>query len=437
MRAEDPMTDRSDRYLVIGAGAAGLAASRRLREAGIPFDTVDAGREIGGLWATPPEDGPLYRNTHLISPKSLQAFDDFPMPADYPDFPHHSLALRYLQDYAAHHQLHENIELGVRVSNVAAHNSTWDVTLGDGTRRRYKGVLIASGKHSTPQLPQFPGTFDGEIRHCREYSDPVSLRGRRVLVVGCGQSALDLVAEAAVVAQRTVHSTRRGLFSMPRYLFGKPFEEHLQGDPPMREKFARFSIPLLKRLGQAPRQFRKPELSFRDGFIHPTVGREFFRFYEQGDVSIRGPVRELRGHTVEFADGSREEIDVIYCATGYRLEYPFIDRALLNWREGAPRPDLYLHTFPDSDSLFVLGMMQPLGAHWTTYDEQARLVTDFLALRERGGRRLDEFRRRRREERPRLDGGIDFYANDRKGTPDVDKLSFRAAARRLRRWMKD
>ncbi|HKR66180.1 MAG TPA: NAD(P)-binding domain-containing protein [Thermoanaerobaculia bacterium] len=427
--------DRTDRYLVIGAGAAGLAAARRLSEAGIAFEVVDGGKQIGGLWAMPPEDGPLYRNTHLISPKSLQAFADFPMPAEYPDFPHHSLALRYLQSYAAHHKLDEKIELGVRVSNISPNGHGWHVALADGTTRKYKGVLIASGKHSTPSLPKFEGAFDGEILHCREYSDPASLRDKRVLVIGCGQSAIDLVAESAVVARRTIHSTRRGLFSMPRYLLGKPFEEHLQGDPPLRETFARWSTGLLKRLGAAPKQLRHAALSFADGFIHPTVGREFFRFYEQGDVTLRGPVHELDGRFVTFADGSREEIDVIYCATGYRLEYPFIDRALLQWRDGAPRPDLFLHTFPDSDSLFVLGMMQPLGAHWTTYDEQAQLVVDFLRLRERGGPGLEEFRRRRRAERPRLDGGIDFYARERKGTPDVDKLSFRAQARKLRRRM--
>jgi hypothetical protein len=412
--------------------------SRRLLEAGVEFDTLDSAGRVGGLWASSPAHGPLYRNTHLISPKGLQAFADFPMPASYPDFPHYSLALDYLESYAGHFKLLPHIELGARIVRAEPDGENWKVSLAGGETRVYRGLLIATGKHEIPELPAFPGRFDGPIHHSRDYCDAASLRGLRVLVVGAGQSAIDLVAESAVVADRTFHSTRRGLFSMPRYLLGKPFEEHLQSDLPLHDLGVRLSLPLLKLLGKAPAGCHLPPVDFREGVIHPTVGREFFRFYQQGDVTVKPGIADLCGKTVRFSDGTTEEIDVIYCATGYRLDYPFIDRQFLNWPELSPRPDLYLYTFPpDSDSLVVLGMMQPLGAHWTAYDEQAQLVTAFLQLRERGGARLEEFRRRRRMERPRLDGGIDFYRAAKKPIADLDKISFRHHARQLRQWMRN
>jgi thioredoxin reductase len=432
------MDARTGRYCVLGAGAAGLVMSRRLLEAGVEFDALDAASRVGGLWASSPAHGPLYRNTHLISPKSLQGFVDFPMPASYPDFPHHSFVLDYLERYAAHFNLLPHLEFGARVMRVEPDGDNWKVALAGGETRAYRGVLVATGKHEIPELPAFPGRFDGLIRHSRDYCDAASLRGLRVLVVGAGQSAIDLVAESAVVADRTFHSTRRGLFSMPRYLLGKPFEEHLQSDLPLHDLGVRLSLPLLKLLGKAPAGCHLPPVDFREGVIHPTVGREFFRFYQQGDVTVKPGIAELCGNAVRFTDGTTEEIDAIYCATGYRLDYPFIDRQFLNWPELSPRPDLYLYTFPpDSDSLVVLGMMQPLGAHWTAYDEQAQLVTAFLQLRERGGARLEEFRRRRRMERPRLDGGIDFYRAAKKPIADLDKISFRHHARQLRQWMRN
>jgi hypothetical protein len=430
------MDNGSSHYCVIGAGAAGLAATRRLKEAGIPVETLDAQPGVGGLWRFRP-DGPLFRSTHTISPKSVQAFADFPMPGEYPDFPHHTLALKYLEDYARHHRLLDSIRFDTRVKTIAPDGDGWEVTLDDGARRRYRGVLIASGKHDQPFWPRFAGRFEGEMRHSRDYDDPVSLRGKRVLVVGAGQSAIDLVAESAVVADRTYHSTRRGLFSFPRYMFGRPFEEYLQSELPLKPVLGPLLLPLVWRLGEPPARCGLARNDRRSGLPHPTVGREMFRYYQQGDVVHKPDVAELRGSRVRFADGSEEGIDVIYCATGYCVSYPFIDRKWLNWPDGSPRPDLYLHTFPpDSDSLFVIGMMQPLGSHWTTYDEQSRLVAAVIQATERRDARCDEFRRRKRTERPRLDGGVRYYRADDKPMCDVDKFAFRRAATGLIDWLR-
>src|SRR5262245_10804939 len=354
------------------------------------------------------------------------------MPDAYPDFPHHTLVLAYLEQYARHFGLLEHIRFGARVTLVEPSGADWKVTLDDGSSQRYRGVLVASGKHEVPHMPRFTGRFDGEIRHSRDYQDPVELRGKRVLVVGAGQSAIDLVAESAIVAARTFHSTRRGLFCFPRYLLGRPFEEMLQSEPPFKPLLAPLLLPLVRRLGEPPSRCRIPKVDFSNGFLHPTVGRDVFRFYLQGDIVHKPDVAELQGRYVRFHDGTQEQIDVVYCATGYRVEYPFIDPKWLNWANGAPRPDLYLHTFPpDAESLFVLGMMQPVGSHWTTYDEQSQLVVEVIRAKLRGGSPYEGFRQRARSERPPLDGGVPFYRAGDKPVNDVDKFAFRRAVKQL------
>lgn len=428
------MENRSDRYCVIGAGAAGLTAIRRLRDAGIACEALDAQSGVGGLWRFRQTGSPLFRTTHTISPKSVQAFPDFPMPAEYPDFPHHTLVLQYMERYAEHYDLLRHIQFETRVVRVEPADGQWSVSLADQPSRLYRGVLIASGKHDRPHLPRFDGHFAGEIRHSRDYYGPTDLAGKRVLVIGAGQSAIDLVAESALIAERTYHSTRRGLFSMPRYLLGRPFEELLQSELPLKSVLAPLLLPLVRRLGEPPSRCKMPKVDLRDGLPHPTVGREVFRFYLQGDIIHKPDVTRLDGETVCFGDGSEEQVDVIYCATGYALDYPFIDRQWLNWGTSVPRPDLYLHTFPpDHDSLFVLGMMQPLGAHWSTYDEQSKLVAEVIRQKEKGGARYEEFRRRKKVERPRLDGGVRFYRADDKAVCDVDKFAFRREAQQATR----
>jgi thioredoxin reductase len=432
-----PANDRSDRYCIIGAGAAGLAALRRLHDAGITCEALEAGVGVGGLWRGGPADSPIFRGTCAISPKSVQAFADFPMPADYPDFPHHTQMLAYLERYAEHHDLVRHIEFDTRVARVEPAGECWSVTLQDHSSRLYRGVLIASGKHDKPYMPPFTGSFDGEVRHARYYDGPEDLAGKRVLVIGAGQSAVDLVIDSAKVSERVFHSSRRGLFAMPRYLLGRPFEEHLQSELPLKPVLTPILLPLLRRLGAPPSGCGMPKVHFRNGFPHPTVGREVFRLYQEGTVVHKPDVSGFAGRSVHFGDGTEANVDIILCATGYAIDYPFIDRKLLNWSGSAPRPDLYLHTFPpDHDSLFVLGMMQPLGAHWTTYDEQGGLVAEVIKQKESSNARYMEFRRRKQTQRPCLDGGLRFYRGNEKPICDVDKFAFRREALRETRLLR-
>ena len=176
----------------------------------------------------------MYASTHLISSKPFTQFPDFPMPDSWPDYPHHSQLLSYFERYADHFDLRSHIWFGTEVVRVEpAEGDRWDVTTrstgGYGPERtsRYAAVVIANGHNWSPKLPRYEGLeeFRGEVMHASSYKDPAQLRGKRVLVVGAGNTGCDIAVEAAQQASRCWHSTRRGYWYAPKYVLGRPADQ--------------------------------------------------------------------------------------------------------------------------------------------------------------------------------------------------------------------
>src|SRR5262245_9722442 len=190
--------DHNLRYCIIGAGASGLAVAKNFAARGIPFDCLEREQDIGGLWNIATPSGIVYETTHLVSSISSTGFDDLPMLDEaYPEYPSHERVLGYFRDYVRTFGLGPHIELGKAVASVAPDGGLWRVAVaGEPQPRTYRGVVLASGHHDVPRMPSYPGTFSGEILHSRAYKSPKQLRDRRVLVVGCGNSAADIVADA-------------------------------------------------------------------------------------------------------------------------------------------------------------------------------------------------------------------------------------------------
>jgi cation diffusion facilitator CzcD-associated flavoprotein CzcO len=145
------IADRRDAVCVIGAGASGLAAVKNLREHGFAVDCYERETSVGGAWNWRHDRSPVYASTHLISSRPLTEFPDFPMPDGWPDYPHHSQVLSYLERYAKHFGLGEHIWFGTEVvSAVPVGDGRWDVTTqstGGGSSRvqRYAAVIVANG----------------------------------------------------------------------------------------------------------------------------------------------------------------------------------------------------------------------------------------------------------------------------------------------------
>jgi len=400
---------------VIGAGAAGLTVCRAFLQHGVNFECLERENDVGGIFNFGKPNSSIYKSTHLLSSKKTTQYPDFPMPAAWPPCPHHSLILEYFRSYARHFDLYDRIRFNTAIERLEPAPEGWNVRLTNGSRRRYGGVVIANGHHWDPQMPHFSGRFDGQALHSKEYKTPDIFAGKRVLVVGGGNSACDIAHDAVQQASRVFLSMRRSVHFMSKYSFGKPGDVTLQ-------TMTRLGVPLFVQrmlaglaarvINGRPQDLGLPAPDHRIFDANLTVN-SFVPFHiRQGDITVKPNIASLAGDKVQFVDGSAEAIDMIVYATGFKVSFPFIDRQHLNWRNDAP--DLFLHQFhPQRDDLAIVGLFQSAtGGHWALMHYQAQLLSRFLAARHRGYD-LGWFHELRQQPTPDLRGGFGKLESER------------------------
>lgn len=319
----DRKTDRTDRHLILGAGFVGLGMAQALQAAGIAYDQVDASDQIGGNWYHG-----VYPTAHIISSRRITQFTQFPMPADYPDFPSAAQMRDYLNAFADRFDLRAAIELNCTVTDVRPiEQNYWRVTFASGEQRVYKGVLLCNGHHWDKRFPQFEGQFNGEIIHSKDYKHPDQLRGKRVLVIGGGNSACDIAAEAARIGARSVLSLRESVWFLPKTFAGQPIADLIQWwMPESLQRLLAYAIVRLTFGRHA--SYGLPQPRYRIFAKHPTLNNEVPYYIQHGRIQPKPEVRQLQGDRVQFVDGSAEAFDLIVCATGFHLSYPFLPPAL-------------------------------------------------------------------------------------------------------------
>ena len=418
-------------YAVIGAGPSGLAAARNLQRRGISWCGYELGDDVGGLWNIAGPRSTVYESAHLISSKRTTEFTEFPMRDEVADYPSHRELLAYFRDFAAAFGLREGFAFGTEVTAIAPDAGGWSVTStgrdGTSTTRRHAGVILANGTLSEPAVPDFAGSFDGEVLHTSAYKSADVLAGKRVLIVGAGNSGCDIAVDAVHHAATVDLSVRRGYYFVPKYLFGRPADTLNQGRPlPARLKQA-VDTRVLRMFTGDPARFGFPEPDHRIYESHPIVNTLVLHHLGHGDLAVRPDVERLDGDGVVFRDGSRREYDLVVLATGYHLHYPFVDPQLLNW--SGPAPDLYLNIFPGTDpNLFVLGMIEASGIGWQGRYEQADLVASYLRARRESPARAAALDARVAGPRPDLSGGYHYLGLERMSYY-VNKDAYRTAVR--------
>jgi dimethylaniline monooxygenase (N-oxide forming) len=418
---------------VIGAGSSGMTAIKALGDAGIPFDCFEESDRPGGLWVFGNANGKsaAYRSLSINTSRDRMQYADFPMPRDYPHYPGHAEISAYFDAYVDRFGLRPRIRFRVRVERVEPDGpSGFRVTTSDGATRRYRAVVVANGHHWDPSFPEppFEGTFDGVTLHSSQYVDPtapVDLRGQRVLVVGFGNSAVDIACELSVpdAAAKVVLSTRRGAWVLPKFVLGRPLDQLgvTPGFLPLRVR-QEIGWLLYRMIIGNPVKYGLPRPDHRIGGAHPTISSELLPRLAEGRVTPKPKVRRLLGHEVEFEDGSREAVDAIVYATGYKVTFPFFDPTFVS----APNNELplYFRTFhPDVPGLYFVGLAQPLGAIMPIAEAQSKLVADHLAGRYKTPP-PDAMRSAAHAERSSLD---QRYVRSRRHTMQVDFDSFMAA----------
>ncbi len=409
----------------------GLAAARQLQRHGIPFVGFELHHDVGGLWDIANPHSTVYESAHLISSKGMTQFDEFPMTEAVPPYPHHSHVGQYFRDYAERFGLRQHYQFSTRVVRLERLCRGWRlVSEHNGTQRewQFEGVLIANGTLHTPNQPALPGQFDGELLHASAYKNAEIFAGKRVLVIGCGNSACDIAVDAAHRARSVDLSVRRGYHFLPKFILGKPTDT-FGGAVKLPRRLKQLVDGLLTRvLVGKPSQYGLPDPDYRLYESHPVMNSLVLHHIGHGDIQPRGDIRAVDGKQVTFTNGDVAEYDLILQATGYKLDYPFIDRAELNWPASADAPQLYLNVFhPQRDDLFVLGMVEASGLGWQGRAEQAELVALAIAQQQRGTASARHFRQQVAERAgERLDGGYAYLKLPRMAYY-VHKTSYRTA----------
>lgn len=373
---------------VVGGGVAGIAAAKALAERGVEFDAFEKSDRLGGVWSygNPYGVSAAYDTLHLNSSKGGTQWPDFPMPDHWPDYPNKAQVERYLNEYVDHFGLRGRFTLETSVEHAERRPAGgWQVTLSTGEQRTYDLLLACNGHHTEPNLPDFPGGFDGEIIHSHDYTSRESLRDRDVVVLGLGNSAMDVIAEAAKVARSATLAARRGYYVLPKYLFGKPLDT-LPNDPRVPFAVRRRILDAAIRVGHGRmRDFGLPEPDHPIGGSHPTVSGEIFDQLRRGAITVKPDIDRYDGDEVVFVDGSSVHADLVVLATGYRIVFPFLDPEVLSAPDN--QIELYLNIFdPRWDDLAVVGLVQTVGSNIRMAHAQAQLVGDWAA----GGYALPE-----------------------------------------------
>lgn len=370
-------------YCIIGAGAAGLAALKTLTDAGFRVDCFEKSAHIGGHWNTD------YDALHLITPKSSSCFDGFPMPEHYPVYPSRDQVRAYMNDYTDTFGLRERITFNMavqRIEPLGEHGEAgWDVTLADGRRQRYAGVLVANGHLWDCKVPEVGKGFRGVSIHSGEYRNVQQIEGK-VLVVGFGNSGCDLAVDAAQARLDTTIAIRRGQLFQPKTLFGLPRGElPLLGQLPPEQQNAIMNMLIMASVGTHRNYPGLPAPASYDLDAQPPVVNTLLLYWIQhGRIKVAPGIEHIAGKTVTFSDGSQADYDTIIWATGFNTRLPFLDESLLQWRDGVPLRSAAMTLPSNLEGLFYIGLGAPRGPQWPVYCEQARLVMRMLRLRAAG-----------------------------------------------------
>jgi len=426
---------------VIGAGSSGLAVLKALREQGVAAECLERGSDVGGLWRYENDNGlsGAYASLRTNVSRSRMQYPSFPMPGSYGDFPHHSEMAAYLGAYARAFGLRADIRFGVTVERLEREpDGSWRVACEDGSVRRFRATVVATGAFWQPRTPAYPGSFAGEVSHSHAYRTPKPFASRRVLVVGAGQSAAEIAVELSGVTERVFLSVRAGAHVLPRWIGSRPYDA-ADVEPlnrlPWRLLNAMYRGRIDRELGPRPVSWPLPARRLLEGI--PIVSSELLPAVHRGDILVKPAIAQLVGDRVRFADGSEEVIDRIIYATGYRIGLPFLSPSLLSV-DGGDLPLYRRIVPPDLEALFFAGFVDAPGGLLPVVEAQGQwigaVLTGRLRLPERAQmwRAVDRAERRTRQRFPGASARsirCDPHAYRRLLRSDLLRARFRRPAR--------
>jgi dimethylaniline monooxygenase (N-oxide forming) len=381
------------RVAIIGGGPGGLVAARYLKLHGFEPVIFEQGDQIGGQWNVRSPHSGVWPSMVTNTSRFLTCFSDLGPEPGSPIFPSNQEILAYLKRYAQRFDIDSHIRYRTRVELIERNRNAegWVIRSGAAQPRSelFQYVVVASGRFNRPLVPSLPGldSFCGQggVLHSFQYKDPEGFRGKRVLVVGCAISALEIASDLAMLgAARVVSTYRRQRYVMQKLVAGVPSDAltltrfaALSAEVTPRELACQKTENWIVRTFGSPEQFGA--LTPAGDFL--TVGRalsqHFLPLVADGRIAVKPWIREIQGRKVHFEDASSEDFDAIILGTGFELSIPFLSPAIAQILDlDAHHADLYKFTFhPDLTGLAFLGLWEQTGPYFPPLELQARWIT--------------------------------------------------------------
>ncbi len=352
---------RRKRIAVIGAGPAGLVTAKTLIQRGADVVVYERGNAVGGTWRWGAENGRqfLYKNLHINTSKRLTAFEGYPFPADTQPIPDHRDMARYMQGYAERFSLLDRTRLNTSVESVVRVEGAprrWVVRSSDGDEAIYDAVVVCTGPFNRPQhVPEF-ADFGGEYVHSADYREPGAYVGKRVCIVGAGNSAVDIASDICTTADRVVLIARSPVFVLPHTIFGVNFNDvsrALQAwwiPSGLRRRISRTLVRIVH--GRMTDHGFRP-LTHR---VHGTISSTIIQDILFRRVVVKNGITAINGQNLEFSDGTSEQFDALIAATGFVTEFPFLPQGAVAGQGN--RLSLYNRIVPPGQpGLYFVGMI--------------------------------------------------------------------------------
>jgi len=356
------MEVRNKHFGVIGAGAGGLCAARHLRENGLDVTILEMGSRIGGLWAYDNDSGrsPAYKSLRINSENQVSSYNDFPFPDGTQLYPDTVEMEAYFQAYADKFGLNELIRFNSKVDTIEHDTNGYLVKLQDGKELRFDGLVVASGHQCSPRHPEEVEGFTGDYVHAREYRVPDGYKGKRVLVIGPGNSGVDIAADICTVTEMTFLAARSPVLIMPRMMFGVPQSRILMK---LERRWLPWRIRIWLRT-MITRVFhgRMEQWGFRTPKTrtHPISHPTLISHIAWNRIKAKPGLESIEDRTVKFVDGTEETIDAIIAATGYETDLPFLPEG------SCPIRGTHMHLYNrvvhvDMEDLYFVGFFDATG----------------------------------------------------------------------------
>lgn len=396
---------KEEKFLVIGCGFCGLAICGALSRNGIAYEAAEKNEEIGGNWYNG-----VYETVHIISSRRTTQYTDYPMPSSYPDFPSAQQMIQYLNQYCDEMKIRERIMFRTSVDHIQYLQTNVDQqqgskkqdfhymvqltnhATGETLKKRYRGVIIANGHHWDMRWPSYLNqeSFKGQIIHSKQYKKPDQLIGKKVLVIGGGNSACDIATEAARFAKESHLSIRRGYWFIPRCIKGRPTVELSQSWMPLWLQRIVMKSTLHLVIGSyADYGLTVPDHNLFEH--HPTVNSTILENIKLGKIKPHGDIQEFLttgqdAGKIKMKAGEVLDIDMIVCCTGFHTSIPLLKDHVEFCNDETGYPKLIKNIFvPKRPHFYVSGLGQVRYGAGSLYTSEAEFIAKNILMQDQLG----------------------------------------------------